>query len=67
MFLNKQFSFETTDINGNLEGKKDKNNCLGSDFESSHAFLSPALHVVKRGKFQKPIKIAHKAVILIQF
>ena len=30
------------------------------DFEFSHAFLPPVSHGVKRGKFQKPVKNAHK-------
>ena len=29
------------------------------DFEFSRAFLPPISHGVKRGKFQKPVKIAH--------
>ena len=36
------------------------------EFEFSRAFLSPVSHGVKRGKFQKPVKLAHKAVVLIQ-
>ena len=36
------------------------------DFEFSRAFLPPVSHGVKRGKFQKPVKIALKAVVLIQ-
>ena len=35
------------------------------DFEVSRAFLPPVSHGIKRGKFQKPVKIAHKAVALI--
>ena len=35
------------------------------DFEFSRAFLPPVSHGVKRGKFQKPVKIAPKAVVLI--
>ena len=31
----------------------------------SHAFLLPVSHGEKSGKFQKPVKIAHKAVVLI--
>ena len=34
-------------------------------FEFSRAFLSPVSHGVKRGKFQKPVKNAHKVVVLI--
>ena len=34
-------------------------------FEFSRAILLPVLHRVKRGKFQKPVKIAPKAVVLI--
>ena len=34
-------------------------------FEFSRAFLPPVSHRVKLGKFQKPVKIAHKAVVLI--
>ena len=37
------------------------------DFEFSRLILSPVSHRIKRGKFQKPVKIAHKAVILILF
>ena len=33
--------------------------------EFSRAFLHPVLHEIKRGKFQKPVKIAPKAVVLI--
>ena len=35
------------------------------DFEFSRDFLQPVSHGVKRGKFQKPVKIALKAVVLI--
>ena len=35
------------------------------DFEFSRAFLPTVSHGVKRGKFQKAVKIAHKAVALI--
>ena len=31
----------------------------------SHAFLPPFSHEEKSGRFQKPVKIAHKAVVLI--
>ena len=34
-------------------------------FDFSSAFLPPVWHGVKRGKFQKPVKIAHKAVVLV--
>ena len=34
-------------------------------FEFSRAFLPPVSHGVKRGKFQKHVKISHKAVVLI--
>ena len=34
-------------------------------FEFSRAFLPPVSHGIKRGKFQKPVKIVHKAVVLI--
>ena len=32
-------------------------------FEFPRAFLPPVSHGLKRGKFQKPVKIAHKAVV----
>ena len=35
------------------------------EFEFSRAFLSPVSHGVKRGKFQKPVKNAHKAVVIV--
>ena len=34
-------------------------------FGFPHAFLPPILHGEKSGKFQKPVKNAHKAVVLI--
>ena len=34
-------------------------------FEIYRAYLAPISHGEKRGKFQKPVKIAHKAVVLI--
>ena len=36
-------------------------------FEFSHAFLLPVSHGIKCGKIQKPVKIAHKAILLILF
>ena len=37
------------------------------DFEFSRAFLPPFSNGVKRGKFQKPVKIAHKACSYLTF
>ena len=37
------------------------------DFKFSRVFLPPVSHGIKSAKFQKPVKIAHKAVILILF
>ena len=34
-------------------------------FEFFRGFLPPVLHGVKRDKFQKAVKIAHKEVVLI--
>ena len=34
-------------------------------FEFSRTFLPPVSHGVKRAKLQKPVKNAHKAVVLI--
>ena len=34
-------------------------------FGFSRAFLQPVSHGEKRGKFQKPVKMTHKAVVLI--
>ena len=43
------------------EGKK--NEQFLKDFEYSRSYLPPVLHRVKRDKFQKPVKIAHKSQV----
>ena len=50
-----------------LEGKKNQNNCLVSDFYRILNFRALFSHGVNRGKFQKPVKTAHKEVVLIYF
>ena len=37
------------------------------DFEFSRTFFPPASHRAKHGNFQKPVKTAHKAVVLMYF
>ena len=48
-----------------LEGNRNKNNCLVSNFEISRAFLPPVSVGEKSGKFQFVVGIGHKAVVLI--
>ena len=52
-----------------LEGNKDKNNCLVSTFYgilNFRALLSHLFCTEKRaGNFKNPVKITHKAVLLV--
>ena len=42
-----------------------KTNTARGKAKIEHAFRPPVSHGEKSGKFQKPVKIAHKAVVLI--